>query len=132
MGHRVPISGGEVAAALEARSREPFTQALAELMACKPSLEVLYRFANSAPHRWVQAVAVLARLVGYHDKLEVKGDMSFAALNRMSDMELEQKSREIAARIMGSEGDQPADQGDGKVVPLRSVKPDGPKKRDDG
>ena len=100
MGHRVTIRGDHVAAALEARSREPFTDVLAQFMVAMPDPEAIKAFADKHPDRWAHAVATFGRLAGYHDKLRV--DTSVAgAVSRMSDMELMQRLAEVQARLPG-------------------------------
>ena len=58
MGHVVPIRGDNVAAAIEARSREPFLDVLAEMLAACPDAEAIKTFADRHPDRWAQAVSV--------------------------------------------------------------------------
>ena len=87
MGHVVPIRGDHVSAALEARSRKPFVDVLAQFMTAMPDPEAIKAFAERHPDRWAQAVAVFGRLAGFHDKLQV--DTSIAVdVSRMSDAEL--------------------------------------------
>ncbi len=98
MGHPVRISGSEVAAALEARSREPFRDTLVSLLAAEPDPEAIKAFADKYPDRWAQAVAIFAKLGGYHDKLKV--DTSIAVnVSRMSDAELLNRSAQVQALL---------------------------------
>ncbi len=89
MGHPVKIDTSEVATALEIGSREPFTQELARWFNAAPSSAAFRRMAEKRPDRWVQAIAVLARLAGYNDRTESVSLSLFANIKNMSDAELE-------------------------------------------
>jgi len=56
---------------LETFSRAPFQGALVDLLEGKPSLEDIKIWAQASPDRWAQALTILARLSGYHEKREV-------------------------------------------------------------
>ena len=102
MGHPVRISGTEIAAALEARSREPFRDTLVSLLAAEPDPEAIKTFADRHPDRWAQTVAIFGRLAGYHDKLRV--DTSIAVnVSRMSDAELLNRSAQVQALLEAPE-----------------------------
>lgn len=110
MGHPVKMSGRAIAAALRAKSREPFEEVLHRFLEAEPDTEAVKEFAEKYPDRWAQAVTMMGRLSGYHEKLNV--DHSHAvAIAEMSDMELMQKYRELQAKIGGPEGSE--------IVPLR-------------
>ena len=104
MGHVVPIRGDHVAAALEARSREPFVDVLAQFMTAVPDPEAIKAFAEKHPDRWAQAAAAFGRLAGYHQKLEVDTSLG-KAVSQMSDMELMERFQEAQAQLAG-QGDQ--------------------------
>ena len=78
----------EIMEVLMRYSREPFMQALAEVMECRPDKEDLMRFASKSPDRFFQAVAILARLSGFTEKLEVTHNIH-ARVSTMSDAELD-------------------------------------------
>ena len=98
MGHPVRISGAEVAAALEARSREPFSDILASILAAEPDPEAIKTFADKYPDRWAQTVAIFGRLAGYHDKLQVDTSIAVNVL-RMSDAELLDRNAQVQALL---------------------------------
>ena len=87
MGHPVRIPESSISAALHARSREPFTDVLTALIGARPDPKALKFFAVRYLHKWAQAVAIFARLAGYHEKMEVKGNIALD-ISGMSDAEL--------------------------------------------
>jgi len=52
-------------------SREPFLKALADFMECQPTPDSIKKFADKSPDRWAQAIAIMARLTGFSEKIEV-------------------------------------------------------------
>lgn len=79
-------------ASIDALRRDIFTGPLARLLAIQPSDEKLQEFANKAPDRLAQAVAIYARCRGYSERIEVEqtGLLGFAVkLQGLSDAELE-------------------------------------------
>ena len=99
MFRRVEIEGGDVARALVARSREPFTEALAVLIGCQPSGDRLAEWARDYPDRWGSMVAQMARLAGYPEKQEVRASVGVSA---MSDVEIEARLREALGQCQGA------------------------------
>ncbi len=93
MGHPVRIPESSISAALHARSREPFTDVLAALIGALPDPKAMQFFANRYPNKWAQAVAIFAKLAGYHDKMEVKGIIA-VNVSMMSDSQLLEKLSE--------------------------------------
>lgn len=72
--------------------RSPFQTELSKILVCSPDRESIRAFANKYPDRWAQAVAIMSRLSGYSDKLELTGSLSVEAKTRtMSDMELDEE-----------------------------------------
>ena len=116
MGHPVRIPKNMVSSALHARSREPFTDILACIIAAEPDLEAIKAFANRYPNKWAQAVQIFAHLAGYHDKLQVNSDITLGVL-QMSDAELMVRLAEAQARL--------EDLGGENVIPLPPAKRDG-------
>jgi len=74
------------------------------------------QFAMRHPDRWAQTVGTLARLGGYHDKLEVDASLTLN-LSRLSDMELMQRLEETQAKLdaLEAEGDT------GHIAPVRKL-----------
>ena len=87
MGHPVRIPKNEVVRALQMRNRQGFCDALARLLEGIPDANALRSFANRHPDRWAQAVAILARLSGFHERLQVSVNKRMK-LSQMSDAEL--------------------------------------------
>ena len=110
------LDGDAITQALSAYSREPFQEALVHLMQAQPSREAMTQFAIRHPDRWTQAVGTLARLGGYHDKLEVDANITLN-LSRLSDMELMQRLAETEGKLdaLDAEGDT------GHIAPVRKL-----------
>ena len=81
----------------------------------RPDREAVHQFAKRYPDRWAQAVAILARLGGYHDKLEIDTNVTLN-LSRLSDMELMQRLSETDEKLAALEAEKP-----GSVVPIRKL-----------
>ncbi len=115
MGARPPqLDGDEIAGAISRLSREPFQEVLTHLLEARPDREAVHQFAKRYPDRWAQAVAILARLGGYHDKLEVETNIT-VNLSRLSDMELMERLAETDEKLAAL-GDDP-----GGIVPVRKL-----------
>ena len=90
MGHPVRMSGTEIAAALKAGSREPFRELLEVFLKAAPTSEEVAEVARRAPDRFIQAVTMLAKLGGYHEKMQVDHSHTHKvmALMQLSDSQL--------------------------------------------
>ena len=86
MAHRIPTD--QLNAELENLSRGPFRRVLAKILENAPSAEAIGNQAERNPDRWAQTVALIARLSGYNEKLEVEGSLSLK-VQQLSDSELE-------------------------------------------
>ena len=116
MGARPPqLDGDEIASAISRLSREPFQEVLTHLLEAKPDREAVYQFAKRYPDRWAQAVAILARLGGYNDKLEIDTNIT-VNLSRLSDVELIQRLSETQEKVDALGAGKP-----GSVVPLKKL-----------
>jgi len=79
----------EIRAALENRVRSPFRSVLTDWLGASPGEDDLKKFAAKSPDRWSQGLAILGRLSGYSDKLEVDTDITVTRrIDSMSDMEM--------------------------------------------
>jgi hypothetical protein len=82
----------QLLANFHAMSRAPFQDELARLMQIPRSKKALRIWANKSPDRHAQAVAIMARLAGYHERLEVQHSGGLVALamrlDSLSDAEL--------------------------------------------
>jgi hypothetical protein len=72
---------------LESMSRGPFRAALARILGCAPSNEAIQAQAERYPDRWGQLTAILARLSGFNEKLEIEGSLN-QQVTQMSDAQL--------------------------------------------
>ena len=100
-GHPVRIPESSISAALHARSREPFTDVLTALIGARPDPKALKFFADRYPHKWAQAIAIFAKLAGYHDKMEVEGTIALDIFG-MSDAELMERLGEMNEQLAES------------------------------
>ena len=78
----------ELEKALEQRSRRPFRALLARVLENAPSSEAIRALAQRNPDRWAQTLALVGRLGGYNEKLEVEGNINLR-IQALSDAELE-------------------------------------------
>ncbi len=101
MGHAVKMSGVEIAAALKAGSREPFRELLEIFLKAAPTSEEVAEVARRAPDRYVQAVTMLAKLGGYHEKMAVDHSHTHVMieLTTLSDAELSNRLQTALAKL---------------------------------
>jgi hypothetical protein len=72
--HKFPMQPAvEIVEQLNALSRQPFRDVLARFLGCAPTAEAIAAQAERYPDRWAQCVALLARLSGYNEHLEIEG-----------------------------------------------------------
>ena len=94
LARRAHLSVAEIVAETGRLSRIPFVKALNDLLVAQPSMANLISFADTYPDRWAQAVSIMAKLAGYHDKLELTGNLT-VDIGRMSDSQLMAAMQEI-------------------------------------
>ena len=117
MSARAPkLDGDEVAARVANLSREPFREVLGRLIEAEPSIEAVHEFAEKYPDRWAQSLAIMGRLSGFNEKLEVETNIA-VNISRMSDAEVMVRLAEVQARL--------EDLGGENVIPLPPAKRDG-------
>ena len=92
------FSVDELMSEFQAFSRAPFVEILAELVQGIPTPENIRVFANEHPDRWVNAIKTMANLAGYHDKLEIEGNIALD-VNKMGDAQLMAKLDELGKQI---------------------------------
>ena len=82
-----------------AYSRSPFIEVLANLVNCEPEKSRLQEFANQYPDRWASAIKTMANLAGFHDKLEVSGNITIE-LAQMGDAQLLGRLEEVKEKLL--------------------------------
>ncbi len=82
------VDGDQIAAALKAGSREPFRELLEVFLKAAPTSKEVAEVARRAPDRFVQAVTMLAKLSGFHEKMRVDHTHIVMELTQLSDAEL--------------------------------------------
>lgn len=80
-------------------NRQPFREILAQFLACAPEPEAIMEHARKSPDRWAQAVSILAKASGFHDKIEHEHNV-FVNIQNMSDAELELEARKGAKELL--------------------------------
>ncbi len=84
------LTPDEIREHLENSSRRPFREVLARFLECAPSDEAIAAQAEAHPDRWSQSLAIVSRLAGYTEKLEVEGSITHN-ISSLSDLELQIK-----------------------------------------
>ena len=110
------LDGDQLVRVLSAYNREPFQEALAALIEAQPSRKAIERFALQRPERWVQMVGTLARLAGFHDKLEVDASITLD-LSRLSDVELMEQLAETEKKLVALDADRSGSPGSDRKRP---------------
>jgi len=88
----------EIRTALENRIRSPFRSVLTDWLGASPGEDDLKKFSAKSPDRWSQGLAILGRLSGYSDKLEVDTDITVTRrIESMSDMEMRSELDRLTA-----------------------------------
>ena len=92
------LDGDRIAAAITNLSRAPFREVLSHFIEAEPDVASVKEFAMKYPDRWAQALAMLGRLGGYHDKLQV--DTSIAVtISQLSDSQLQERLVDLTAQL---------------------------------
>ncbi len=122
MGARPPqLDGDDIAAAISNLSRTPFREVLGRLIEAEPSVDSVQAFAEKYPDRWAQSIAIMGRLSGFNEKLEVDTNIA-VTVSQLSDSQLLAKLSEISAQLKDLNSD--------SHVALPSPEDSGPKQRD--
>jgi hypothetical protein len=103
-------------------SREPFMDILSMFMEGKPDPLSIKRFASENPDKWANAVGTIARLAGYHDKLEIEQNINIQ-ISQLGDADLlallEKSEQDILAMTKQGDGSYASDEAEssGKEKP---------------
>lgn len=81
-------------------SRQPFVQELSRFVAANPSRAKIREFAEKYPDRWAQGVAIMARLAGFSDKVDVSVSGLVQHVRALSDIDLDKRLREIEDQLL--------------------------------
>jgi hypothetical protein len=102
----------EVRAELGALSRAPFRRILEDFLAAAPSTQAVAKAATKSPDRWAQSLSIIAKLGGYHEKLEIEGT---ARIHALSDVEIEQEVERLVQAELARRGEPQAVPGSGST-----------------
>lgn len=89
-----------------AYSREPFIDILARMTACEPTPASLQTFADNHPDRWATALVRLGQLAGYHERLEIKGNLVLE-IHSMGDAQLLEEIEKVETKLLELKVDPP-------------------------
>lgn len=107
MAARPLLDRDQIDAHLEALSREPFRDALGKFLQATPDTATLEAWAKQKPDRWAQSLAIVARLSGYTDKLEIEGTIN--NVHTLSDAELLRRAQELRGDTVEGEYSLPSE-----------------------
>lgn len=88
-------NANDIGQLLKRYDRSPFLELLAFFLECIPDAERIQDFANKKPDLWVKAMTDLAKIGGFTEKQEVQHTVR---LDQLSDSQLEDRMRELAAK----------------------------------
>jgi len=80
-------------------SRAPFRRILSRYVEAAPDLNALAAQDEKHPDRWAQGLAIVGRLAGYSERVEVEGSLDVHHLHQLSDLELEARLQELDAKL---------------------------------
>jgi hypothetical protein len=100
------IDPATIAQQLANLSRSPFRDQVLKFLINAPSDQAIAFLAEKNPDRWAQALAIVARLGGYNEKLEVEASVSMS-INAMSDAELAAEIAALKPSLDGSSNGDP-------------------------
>ena len=92
------LSSKAVSAHIDQLSREPFRALLTRLLEAEPDPEKVKDYAEKYPDRWGQLVTMVAKLSGFHERLEVESSHS-VALRQLSDADLMGRLQDSLERL---------------------------------
>ncbi len=99
MGAQPPrLDGDQIAAHVASLSRQPFQDLLKRLLEAEPDTESIREYATKHPDRWCQAISMIGKLSGYHERLEVESSHS-VVLAQLSDADLAERLQATLAKL---------------------------------
>lgn len=87
-----------VRAQLDCLSRQPFRDLLARFLLAAPSAGAIVEQAEKHPDRWAQSTAIVGRLAGFTEKLEVEGTLTHK-IQDLSDVQLQARLAALTAQL---------------------------------
>jgi hypothetical protein len=84
---------------LRTYSRDPFRKVLAKWLKNGPTDEDIQAQAKKHPDRWAQGTAMLGKLSGFSDRLEVDVSGELHHVHHLSDLELEAELTQLEQKI---------------------------------
>ena len=64
--------GKMVAAQVATMQREPFQKTLVKFLQAEPTTKEIRKWAREVPDKWAQALTMVAKLVGYQEKIAIE------------------------------------------------------------
>ncbi len=94
------LDGDQIAAHVAVLSREPFRQVLELFLQAAPDVDSVAEFAKRYPDRWAQALIMIGKLSGFHERMQVDHEhRHLVAIHEMSDMELMQRLHKVMKQL---------------------------------
>lgn len=93
----IKLTAEQIKQELDRFSRDPFRIGLARALTNSPSDCDWQKFSSRQPERWVSAIVMLAKLAGYHEKVELLHARK--SLADMSDADLLQLRAELDKQL---------------------------------
>src|SRR4030095_5022964 len=97
--HGAPPDPAQEARAAETLAEIAVHRILAAYVDAAPDPEALAAQAEKYPDRWAQGLAIVGRLAGFSEKLEIEGSVDIHHLHLLSDMELEAELLRLQAQL---------------------------------
>lgn len=96
--HKQRFDTTELLAELGAYSRQPYIEILGEILQAVPTPEALQTFADAHPDRWANAIKSISNLAGFHDKLEIHGNVNLD-IKTMGDAQLMERIKQVEGKL---------------------------------
>ena len=97
MGRALRQTEAQITEHLQNFRRDPFQNELAKLLNNSPSPGSIQKFSNKSPDRWAQSIAIMAKIAGFHERLEV--DVKFKPLSSLADSELRNMLQDLNKKL---------------------------------
>jgi len=103
--HSTPkATAADVRAKLQRFNREPFLDVLEKILGAAPTIQSIQAFANKYPDRWAQALTIVSKLYGFHEKLEIDQNVH-VHVHEMSDADLMHKLEDMRKQMLDATSD---------------------------
>ena len=88
----------DVLAELKRFNRDPFQEILADMIQAIPDDRILKLWAAKHPDKWASSLATLAKVAGFHDKLEIENNIN-VKIGGMGDADLDKMIADLQGEM---------------------------------